>query len=111
MQDDYPTRLGGLAANLARISSFSCDVRHRSAVEDLISESEHFIEWTASHAELADQTRLAELQLELARWLVRMRRDWEYEPVRRELAETAKRRSDEVLQMSGLLKTDSVGVR
>ena len=106
MRDDYPTRLGGLSANLARISSFSDDVRHRSVVEDLISESEHFIEWTTSHAELADQACLVELQLELARWLVRVGRDWEDESVRSELAESAKSRSDEILQMSGLLITD-----
>ena len=103
MQDDLATRLGGLAANLSRISSFSDDIRHRKQVEDLISESKYFIEWTTSHAKITDQEQLVALQLELARWLLRLEREWENESVRGELAESARTRSDEILQMSGLL--------
>ena len=35
LRDDQSTRLGGLAANLARIQSFSSNDGHRQAVEDL----------------------------------------------------------------------------
>ncbi len=105
MQDGLATRLGGLAANLARISSFSDDIRHLQAVDDLLIESEHFIECTAKDAELKDQERLVELQLELAGWQFRLREVWDDESKRREIADVAKNWSNEVLEMSGLLKT------
>ena len=44
MRDEPPVRLGGLAANLARIASFSDNARHRMPVIGLIVESQHFIE-------------------------------------------------------------------
>lgn len=105
MQDDLAVRLGGLAANLARISSFLDDIRHMQAVNDLVIESEHFIEWTARDAELKDQERLVELQIELAGRQFRLREDWDDESKRREIADFAKNWSNEVLEMSGLLKT------
>jgi len=41
-------RLGGLAANLARIESFSNDPKHDEVVLGLVRESQLFIEWTAT---------------------------------------------------------------
>ncbi|MFQ5639153.1 MAG: hypothetical protein ACE5IR_14315 [bacterium] len=51
MQDPIPVRLGGLAANLSRVASFSKHVRQREAVSEMLEESKWFIEWTATDAE------------------------------------------------------------
>ena len=51
LHDALPVRLGALAANLARIKSFSSDPEHRDVVEGLLEESKFFIEWTAGDAE------------------------------------------------------------
>ena len=50
LRDGVDIRLGGLAANLARIGSFSRRSEHASAVSCLIRESALFIEWTAVDA-------------------------------------------------------------
>ena len=52
MRDPLPIRLGGLAADLARIQSFSDHPDHRDVVADMLEESRFFIEWTAPDAEL-----------------------------------------------------------
>ena len=103
LRDGYPRRVGGLAANLARVASFANDSRHDTAVEDLIVESEHFIEWVAPTAPKADQARLVELQRQLASWRYRMGALWSDEVERRAVAEAAQRMADEVLELSGLL--------
>ncbi len=51
MRDALPTRLGGLAANLARIKSVSDRTDHRDIVANLLNETKLFIEWTVSDAE------------------------------------------------------------
>lgn len=48
LRDELPTRLGGLAANLARIKSFSSHPADRELVESLLEESKFFIEWSCS---------------------------------------------------------------
>ena len=103
LRDAHPVRLGGLAANLARIASFSDRDEHRSVVRDLIVESEHFIEWTAADAELDDQERLVMLQRQLARWQIQVERRWEDRRGRQQMAASVRESSEEILQMSGLL--------
>jgi hypothetical protein len=103
LRDGYPRRLGGLAANLARVASFSDDSRHQGAVTDLIVESEHMIEWVAPTAPSRDQERLVQLQRDLASWHRRIGALWLNEAQRREVAGAARRSADEVLGMSGLL--------
>ena len=44
LRDTLPLRLGGLAANLARIKSFSDHPDHYDVVENLLNESKFFIE-------------------------------------------------------------------
>jgi hypothetical protein len=101
--DGWPVRLGGLAANLARISSFSETPDDMEAVDSLIVESEHFIEWTALECPVETQPRLVELQVQLARWhrgLPAILTD----PVRRESFRVdARNWSDRTLSWSGLL--------
>ena len=48
LRDPIPVRLGGLAANLARVDSFSQNPANQAAVFDLFEESKYFIEWTAA---------------------------------------------------------------
>jgi hypothetical protein len=61
--DELSIRLGGLAANLARVKSFSDHPDHRDIVESLLDESKFFIEWTALDAEPELQADLVELQI------------------------------------------------
>ena len=104
MQDKPATRLGGLAANLARIASFSDNPEHLTAVRDLLVESKYFIEWTVLDTALETQAELVRLQVELARWGVRLQSDWQDEDARQEMAREAKRWSQTVLESSGLLQ-------
>jgi hypothetical protein len=104
LRDELPVRLGGLAANLARIKSFSDHADHRDVVERLLEESKFFIEWTVPDAGLEVQAELVELQLQLARW----QRQWETlwaDPVQRAAAVgQAQEWSKRVLERSGLLR-------
>lgn len=103
LRDSIPIRLGGLAANLARVKSFTHLGTNDILVESLLDESKHFIEWTAAEAELDVAAELVELQLQLARWQRTLPNIWADPIKRQEVAETAKRWSDRVLEMSGLL--------
>jgi hypothetical protein len=103
MRDPLPIRLGGLAADLARVQSFSDNVNLRDAVEGLLEESRFFIEWMAPDAELEKQVTLVELQRQLTRWQHSWAHIWA-DPVRRAaVAEQAGVWSERVLGMSGLL--------
>ena len=104
LHDALPTRLGGLAANLARVSSFAKHPANREAVNSLLDESKHFIEWTAREAELDTAAELVELQIQLARWQL----DWTDigadAAQRTQVATQARAWSDRMLELSGLLE-------
>jgi hypothetical protein len=68
LQDDLQARLGGIAANLARIATSSSHLANWEAVLSMLEESEFFIEWTAPGAPLNVQIFLVELQIQLALW-------------------------------------------
>lgn len=68
LRDPLPVRLGGLAADLARIASFGENPANHQAVASLLEESKYFAEWTAPGASLETQAILAELQIALATW-------------------------------------------
>ncbi|NWG04753.1 MAG: hypothetical protein HXY44_18015 [Syntrophaceae bacterium] len=103
LRDGLSIRIGGLAANLARVKSFSEHPDHRDIVESLLEESKFFIEWTALDAEPALQGDWVELQLRLACW----QRSWGdiwVDPARRAaLAEEAHAWSERLLKISGLM--------
>ncbi len=103
LQDALPLRLGGLAANLARIKSFSDHPDHRDVVESLLDESKFFIEWTAPDTELKLQAELVELQLQLACWELNWREIWNDPEKRAAVAGKARIWSERILEMSGLL--------
>ena len=68
LRDEVSIRFGGLAANLARIASFSRRPEHGDAVSRLVRESALFIEWTAPDAPKESLSDLAELQRVLSGW-------------------------------------------
>jgi hypothetical protein len=103
LQDGMPVRLGGLAANLARIKSFSDHPDHRVVVKGLLEESKYYIEWTGHEAELEVQAELVELQLQLAWWQLRWDDIWADPHQRRAVAEQAEKWSKRMLERSGLL--------
>ncbi len=103
LRDNFPVRLGGLAANLSRIKSFAAHDASREAVESLIAESKFFIEWTAAEAEVNIAAELVELQIQLARWQHNWARIWDDQVQRRNVAEQSAAWSQRVLEMSGLL--------
>lgn len=100
MADPLPVRLGGIAANLARIASFAGNPLHQEAMLDMVEESKWFIEWAAPHADPNVAARLAEIQISLALCELRMRTG---QDTIHHIADAASAWSDEVLQMSGLL--------
>ena len=103
LKDPLPTRLGGLAANLARINSFSRHEANRDAVFGLMDESKHFIEWTAPEAELEVAGQLVELQVQLAHWQHNLTTIWTDTEERERIAQQSRQWSDKVLELSGLL--------
>ena len=103
MRDDLPVRLGGLAANLRRVKSAASHDENRVAVEGLLDESKHFIEWTAAEADIDKAAELVELQIQLASWQYKWIDIWGDPIRRREVAEQSGLWSDRVLELSGLM--------
>lgn len=104
LSDPIPIRLGGMAANLARVRSFSKNLANRSAVFDLFEETKFFIEWTASETELSTAAELVELQLQIAIWQLNWDKNWNETDRREQLAESSMAWSQLLLERSGLLK-------
>jgi len=75
LRDPIPVRLGGLAADLARIGSASASAANGEAVHVLLEEARRFIEWTAAELDVDVAGELVDLQLSLTLWL----RVWEDE--------------------------------
>ena len=109
LKDALPIRLGGLAADLARIVSFSKNLKSASTVANLLEESRYFIEWSAPTLlpdRIDDAAHLVEIQRGLTYWC------WVWhvaqkDPLERErLAAQAHAWSDQVLEMSGLLEQE-----
>ena len=103
MKDPLPTRLGGLAANLARVNSFSRNDANQDAVFSLMNESKYFIEWTAAEAEVDIAAQLVDLQIQLAFWQHRWAQIWMNTEKRQAVAHQSREWSDRVLELSGLL--------
>jgi hypothetical protein len=104
MRDELPIRLGGLAANLSRIKSFSANEASRETVASLIDESKMFIEWTAAQAEINTAAVMVDVQVQLALWQIRWERIWSDPAQRKQIAEQSGIWSKQILELSGLLK-------
>ena len=103
LRDSLSIRLGGLAANLIRIKSFSDHPHHRDVIESLLDESKFFIEWTAPETEIDLQVELVTLQLQLACWQRFWQDIWADPLQRAAVGEQAQTWSERVLKRSGLL--------
>ncbi len=103
LRDPIPTRLGGLATNLARVASFSKHDGHQSAVSATMNESKWFIEWTASELSTDETAELVRLQSQLARWEIQSKDSWGNAAWRQDLINESRRWSERLLGMSGLL--------
>jgi hypothetical protein len=112
LRDGLPVRLGGLAANLARVSSRSRNTADEAVVGALIEECKWFIEWTAADF-LPDSVdaaaQLVELQIELAGWQAGWCSRWPDDIERARMGATARRWSERLLEMSGLLGRPAAG--
>lgn len=104
LRDGLPIRLGGLAANLARIRSFAAQGGSDDVVESLIDESKWFIEWTAGELGVDRAAELVALQVQLARWQLQWPRIRHNAEARGRVAEDGAVWSQRVLEMSGLLR-------
>lgn len=104
LQDTPPMRLGGLAANLGRIASFTKYADHLDVVDSILQESKWYIEWTASDFDIQQAAELVRLQVQLALWQLQSRNRWDEESWRLELAADSKHWSERLLEMSGLLQ-------
>lgn len=103
MRDPIPVRLGGVAADMARISSFSRNPANLPAVASLVREAGHFIEWCAPECDLETQLVLLELQRSLAAWRLHLVKRFPEATWRQQIASNALAWSERVLTMSGLL--------
>ena len=106
LQDPFPIRLGGLAANLARVQSFSDHPKNREVVKKIVEESKYFIEWTAHEAKPELQAELVALQRQLSLWQYGWNILWADETLRQAVAEKAGHWSTRMLEASGLLPSD-----
>ncbi|MBI3914169.1 MAG: hypothetical protein HY327_08305 [Chloroflexi bacterium] len=105
LEKGTPIRLGGLASDLARITSF-IQVPALAATETMLEESRAFIEWSAPDLlpdRVDDAARLVEIQRGLTFWYHKWQQVQADPSQRAKLAEQAQQWSDEILKMSGLL--------
>lgn len=103
LKDSLPIRLGGIAANLARIGSTASNPSNGEAVRSMLYESKHFIEWTAADFPSEIAGELVDLQIELAVRQSRWEKEIPQESDRIDIGHWARQRSQTVLQHSGLL--------
>ncbi len=104
LRDPTPIRLGGIATNLARISSCSRNAANRRVVEHMMVETKMFIEWSAPEMEPDTAAVLVDLQLQLAQWQQSLAAIWDDAERRQAVIEQARDWSQRILDLSGLLQ-------
>ncbi len=103
LQDSVTVRLGGLAANLARVASFSKHAGHQEVVSSILQESKWFIEWTAVELDIQETAELVTLQVQMALWHLQSHDRWQDQSWRLAPAAESEQWSQRVLEMAGLL--------
>lgn len=104
MRDELAIRLGGIAANLARVRSASRSPMNRDLVFSLFEESKFFIEWTAAEASLETAEELVQLQIQIAVWQRSLGSIWDDEKARDEIGSKSMTWSNRLIERSGLLE-------
>ena len=102
LRDPLPIRLGGLAADMARIASWSENAANRAVVASLLEEGKYFAEWAAPEAPINVQAVLADVQIQLAYW----HRRWLAGQAEPRMRNDAQHWSDELLALSGLASSE-----
>lgn len=107
LQNDTATQLGRLAANLTQIKALAQAGTEEQLAQDLIRESQFFIEWIVPSLDLKTElnlaTELVELQRQLSRWKLYCSRLWSSSSDRLQIARHSQEWSDRLLNLSGLL--------
>ena len=103
LRDQLPIGLGNLASNWTRIKSPSQNAANGQLIENLLQESNLFIEGTAQDPEIEIAAELVELQTQLACWQYSWARIWEDATPQMRVRGQARIWSVKVLNMSGLL--------
>jgi hypothetical protein len=99
LQDSLQIRLGGIAANLARIATCSQNHHDWEAIQSMLEESKFFIEWTAPEVPLKVQAFLAELQIQLALWHLMWPKIYDDPQQREKLGQLARSWSQNVMML------------
>jgi hypothetical protein len=103
LRDGTDVRLGGIAANLARVQSFGRTCQKGETIEYLLRETRFFIDWAAPDVSLEIAIELRDLQRLITRWLFAWEHIWTDETERETILQTAKDWSDRLLARSGLI--------
>lgn len=104
MRDSEPIRMGGLAANLARIKSFSENDDNAVAVYHLLEESKFYIEWAGLEMDADKAKEIVDLQRRISSWQLKFDEVWKDKARRRMLARSSAYWSSLILKNSGLLE-------
>jgi len=104
LQQDTARRIGGLAANLARVASFADNPNNFKAVETTLEESKFLIEWIAPDLPLDVQTKLLELQIQLSLWHLKFPEISQNPELLKKMITQASAWSKELLKLSGLVE-------
>lgn len=104
LQQDSARRIGGLAANLARIASFADNPNNFKAVETIIEESKFLIEWIVPDLPLDIQTKLIELQIQLSLWHLKFPEISQNPESLKKMIAQSSFWSEEILRLSGLIE-------
>jgi len=105
LQQDSARRIGGLAANLARVASFADNQNNFKAVETVIEESKFLIEWIAPDYPIETQTKLIELQIQLSLWHLKFSEISQKPESLKKMITQASVWSKELLKLSGLMES------
>lgn len=97
LRDTQAVRLGNLASDLLRLSTWVRTRRPDAAIVDLMREIAWMMEWAGEQA----TAEFADMQRELCRW----RGTWPVESARSLLAFRSEQMAARLLEMSGLLDT------
>lgn len=103
LQDRFAIQLGNIAANLGRLDSYLTDPISEEIVTSILDETKYFVSWTILNATLHEQLELAVLQQRLIQWQLTLPDFWQDSPRRIATGREARRWSDQLLTMSGLL--------
>ena len=102
MKESFNRRLGHLASDLARITSFLDNPKNTKTVSDILEESKYFIEWMAADAPYLIQELFSEMQLKLALWHYYLLNDKYDSRVMDELRTSTKNWSNQLIELSGI---------